>query len=100
MARYASRYSIVHIYISNCYFDYSIKHSPDIFLKRLSKTMKLSAFEPYDIILKEDTTVPEYNYSDDDDEPSYYKYGGYNGYDDDTIDSAFEGMPEATWNID
>lgn len=31
-------------------------------------------------------------------EPSYSKYGGYNDYDDDTIDSAFEGMPEATWN--
>lgn len=27
-------------------------------------------------------------------------YGGYNGYDDDTIDSAFEGNPELTWNID
>lgn len=36
---------------------------------------------------------------------SYYdecnnKYGGYNGYDDDTIDDAFEGDPELTWNID
>lgn len=28
------------------------------------------------------------------------KYGAYNGYDDDTIDSAFEGMPEATWNVE
>jgi len=28
------------------------------------------------------------------------RYGGYNGYDDDTIDSAFEGNPELTWNID
>lgn len=33
-------------------------------------------------------------------EHSYEKYGGYNGYDDETIDSAFEGDPEATWNID
>ena len=32
--------------------------------------------------------------------PSYFQYGGYNGYDDDTIDSAFEGDPEATWNVD
>ena len=32
--------------------------------------------------------------------PSYSQYGGYNGYDDDTIDSAFEGDPEATWNVD
>lgn len=37
------------------------------------------------------------------DEPgwgSYDEYGGYNGYDDYTIDSAFDGDPEATWNID
>ena len=45
-------------------------------------------------------------YYDDDypyDEPgwgSYDEYGGYNGYDDYTIDSAFDGDPEATWNID
>ena len=31
---------------------------------------------------------------------SYEKYGGYNGYDDDTIDDAFDGYPEATWNVD
>lgn len=31
---------------------------------------------------------------------SYSQYGGYNGYDDDTINSAFEGDPEATWNVD
>ena len=37
------------------------------------------------------------------DEPGwgrYNEYGGYNGYDDYTIDSAFDGDPEATWNID
>lgn len=37
------------------------------------------------------------------DEPgqgSYEQYGGYNGYDDFTIDSAFDGDPEASWNID
>lgn len=31
---------------------------------------------------------------------SYEKYGGYNGYDDDTIDEGFDGFPEATWNVD
>lgn len=31
---------------------------------------------------------------------SYEKYGGYNGYDDDTIDYGFDGYPEATWNVD
>ena len=28
------------------------------------------------------------------------KYGGYNGYSDDVIDDAFDGFPEATWNVD
>lgn len=40
-------------------------------------------------------------YADDwDDERSYEEYGGYNGYDDFTINDAFEGDPEATWNVD
>lgn len=30
----------------------------------------------------------------------YEKYGGYNGYDDETIDEAFEGDPSNTWNVD
>jgi hypothetical protein len=43
----------------------------------------------------------EDNYDDYDDySPSYEKYGGAYGYDDDTIDSAFEGDPENYWNID
>ena len=30
----------------------------------------------------------------------FEKYGGYNDFDDDTIDEAFDGFPEATWNVD
>lgn len=30
----------------------------------------------------------------------YEIYGGYNGYDDDTIDYGFDGKPEATWNVE
>lgn len=37
---------------------------------------------------------------DDDYGSSTEKYGGYNGYSDDVIDDAFEGDPEATWNVD
>lgn len=37
------------------------------------------------------------NYEEDD---NYSKYGGYNGYDDETIDEAFDGDPSLTWNID
>lgn len=55
-------------------------------------------------------TIKEYtepkNYNDDFDpddngyHSSYEKYGGYNGYDDDAIDYAFEGDPSNTWNVD
>lgn len=31
---------------------------------------------------------------------SYSKYGGYNSWDDDAINEAFEGNPELTWNVD
>lgn len=41
-----------------------------------------------------------YDNSDDDYDNGYSKYGGYNGYDDQTIDDAFEGDPNLTWNID
>ena len=40
------------------------------------------------------------SYRDDDAEGSYSKYGGYNGWDDNTIDEAFDGISELTWNID
>lgn len=40
------------------------------------------------------------NYYTDDDDDQHSQYGGYNGYDDNTINSAFEGEPELTWNID
>ena len=33
-------------------------------------------------------------------ESRYEKYNGYNGFDDDTIADAFDGFPEATWNVD
>lgn len=39
------------------------------------------------------------SYSDDDYDNGYSKYGGYNGYDDQTIDDAFEGDPSLTWNV-
>lgn len=41
-----------------------------------------------------------YNLEDEPDWNSYDEYGGYMGYDDDAIDSAFDGMPDAVWNID
>ena len=51
--------------------------------------------------IKEDSSS-DVNYEDSDSysQPSYEKYGGYNDYDDDTIDYGFDGHPEATWNVD
>lgn len=42
----------------------------------------------------------DYDFGYDDYKESYTKYGGYNDYSDDAIDSAFDGNPEATWNVD
>lgn len=63
--------------------------------------------ENYDIVKVDDFEDDEdycelHSEADDnyDDRPSYSQYGGYNDFDDDTINSAFEGDPEATWNID
>ncbi len=39
-------------------------------------------------------------YEEDSYGSSYEKYNGYNGWSDDVIDDAFEGDPEATWNVD
>ena len=44
------------------------------------------------------------NSSPDDDQEgrdiSFSKYGGYNDWDDDSIDEAFDSDPELTWNVD
>lgn len=40
------------------------------------------------------------NQFDDDERYGRSKYGEYNGWDDNTIDEAFDGNPELTWNID
>jgi hypothetical protein len=50
--------------------------------------------------LTSSSTDDDYDDDYDNHESSYEKYGGYNGYDDDTIDDAFEGDPENTWNVD
>ena len=66
-------------------------------------------FEPPRILLSDSIKKPksqsnysDYRYDDEfsDDESSYRKYGGYNGWDGNTIDEAFDGNPELTWNID
>ena len=54
-------------------------------------------------IKKEETSPPVYygdNQFDDEEDLGRSKYGEYNGWDDNTIDEAFDGNPELTWNID
>ena len=73
------------------------------------KTDNNTQFEKPSVILSDRIPEPkerhDYDYGydsyrDDDDEGPYSKYGGYNGWDDNTIDEAFDGNPELTWNID
>jgi len=49
----------------------------------------------------ESNTLEEFDdYGEDSYGTSYEKYNGYNGWSDDVIDDAFDGDPEATWNVD
>ncbi len=49
----------------------------------------------------DDYQYDDYQYDDSIDHGNdYVKYGGYNGYSDDIIDSVFEGDPLMTWNVD
>jgi len=48
----------------------------------------------------DDLDFDDSEYDFDNSKSGYEKYGGYNGYDDGTIDNAFEGDPENTWNVD
>jgi len=66
-------------------------------------------YEPPRVLLSDSIEKPkshsnytDYRYDDefDNDEGPCSKYGGYNGWDDNTIDEAFDGNPELTWNID
>jgi hypothetical protein len=52
---------------------------------------------------KKQTISNDYIFDDDNyyiNNSRYEKYNGYNGFDDDTIDEAFDGRPDATWNVD
>lgn len=53
-------------------------------------------------IKSKETRSPVYydDQFDDEEDLGRSKYGEYNGWDDNTIDEAFDGNPELTWNID
>ena len=50
-------------------------------------------FEEWEDLDRADNDLDDYGRSGE-------KYGWYNGWSDDAIDDAFEGDPEATWNVD
>lgn len=77
--------------------------------------MQIAERQPFDQPDSSDSSEPsdnfcrrhsydDYFYDDynpwDDYGRSGEKYGWYNGYSDDVIDDAFDGIPEATWNVD
>lgn len=79
-----------------------IKADRTILLVLKKESIKANLGYYFKFTIKEYTEPRNYN---DDFEPNdgyhsnYEKYGGYNGYDDDAIDYAFEGDPSNTWNV-
>ena len=76
-----------------------------IVLEKDGELFKIEFDNPTEIVPYYNDTQSDYNdYGNPwEDEPgwgSYEEYGGPNGYDDFTIDAAFEGDPDAVWNID
>lgn len=67
-------------------FIYSLKEDENLFIK--------NDYDEFDI------DDDSYNYNNNDNRPSYSKYGGANGLDDRTIDDAFDGDADNYWNID
>lgn len=81
-----------------------LKADRTILLILKKESIKANLGYYYKFTIKEYTEPKNYNDDFDPDDngyhSSYEKYGGYNGYDDDAIDYAFEGDPSNTWNVD
>ena len=85
--------------------EYEIKHKSTK-NKSINKESESTVFEKPKVLLtdyiekRKNRVSDDYFQYDDDSDDGYSKYGGYNGWDDNTIDEAFDGNPELTWNID
>ena len=88
-----------------------LEENRDKFPRSMGKTMVLKSCEAVILEGKDPETAAKMfkkrresiergYYSDVEEGSRYEKYHGYNGFDDDTIDEAFDGCPEATWNVD
>lgn len=86
-------------------FEYEIKHKSTE-IESINKESGSPVFENPKVLLtdhiekRKNRVSHDYFQYDDDSDDGYSKYGGYNGWDDNTIDEAFDGNPELTWNID
>lgn len=85
--------------------EYEIKHKSTE-NKSINKESESAVFEKPKVLLtdyiekRKNRVSDDYFQYDDDSDDGYNKYGGYNGWDDNTIDEAFDGNPELTWNVD
>lgn len=77
--------------------DIVLKSCKAVMLDNMGYEEAAIMFQKKPLSAKEDYYESDDTYND---WPSYEEYGGYNDYDDDTIDIAFEGDPTATWNVD
>lgn len=101
LLRYYDKISCKRLYISKENLDKIVKDNSIVF----NIETKLDAnfyIEYYVTGVKEDIDeyYDDYQEPREDNRPNYSKYNGAYGFDDDTIDSAFEGDPENYWNID
>jgi len=94
--------NLEHFAIDNIIFLFPFVRSEAEYYRALELNLvKKAIIEKWQEFEDDDDHTSYRDYDDYDyDEPSYSKYGGAYGYDDDTIDSAFEGDPENYWNID
>lgn len=113
--------SCTKIPINDIYGDYEINNEDDMnYYNWVKRSENNPDFGLWEIIDKEGNTIIDeiegceddarmaldcyLNKSESDNmecyDSSYSKYDGYNGWDDNTIDEAFDGNPELTWNID
>jgi hypothetical protein len=89
-----------HVIVPSMIFCLPIVQQQPTYHEALTANMiKLCCHRDYSYTEPSEEYEDEYD-SNDDWESSSEKYGDAYGYDDDTIDSAFEGDPENYWNID
>jgi hypothetical protein len=103
--KYYDKISCKRLYIAKNHFD-KIAENNDLVLMidtRLDRNFYIeyhvTGFESQESVIG-DNNFESRNHFQDNDSYKYEKYKGAYGFDDDTIDNAFEGDPENYWNID